>query len=376
MNRFYDKNIYINNSIYMLLSNIFQENFPVQYFDEGFFNDFLPVILNEMKKTKNDKISKEKDEKKYYHNIVKAIAQGEQVFFDEINIYENDIDTLKKGIRDEIKKYLPVDLQEVNLDISIENFIDGNVTILTIHEAPGLYLKKSVLPLIYTQIPFLPFDEFKIIQNDFIKYCFDSGVFKEESVIEEIETRFTNISKGDIDEDGFDMFLYCAELLLNINIIVISNKFIGCDNCKKYFFTSRIPERQILESRPCYFIYRYIDDTDATVYYKIDFLDINTKTILDDYSDFSIKRLIRKYNENYELNQIPQVFIEPTDIDRELPMIEIEIEQKTIKLLIGSTYNLYTLDHKLVGKMDIIDIKSENGICNIHWIDKYPQKLL
>jgi hypothetical protein len=51
-------------------------------------------------------------------------------------------------------------------------------------------------------------------------------------------------------------------------------------------------------------------------------------------------------------------------------------EQKTIKLLMGSTYNLYTLDHKLVGKMDIIDIKSQNGICNIHWIDKYPQKLL
>ena len=360
----------------MLLSNIFQEKFPVQYFDEDFFNVFLPSTLNEMKKTKNDKNAKEKEEKKYYNTLIRSIGDGEQVFFDEITIFENDIDTLEKCIRDEIKKYLPDDLKEVNLDISMENFRDGDVTILTISETPGLYLKKSVLPLISLQIPFFPFDEFKISQNDYIKYCFDSGVFKDESIIEEIETRFTNINKGEIDEDGFDMFLYCAELLLNINIIVISNKFIGCDNCKKYFFTSRIPQRQILESRPCYFIYRYIDDTNAIVYYKIDFLDINTKTILDDYSDFSIKRLIRKYNENYELNNIPQVSIEPTDIDRELPIIEIEIEQKPIKLLLGSTYNLYTLEHKLVGKLDIIDIKSENGICNIHWIDKYPEKLL
>jgi hypothetical protein len=95
-----------------------------------------------------------------------------------------------------------------------------------------------------------------------------------------------------------------------------------------------------------------------------------------DYSDFSIKRLIRKYKENFELNEISQVYMEPTDIDRDLPIIRIEIEQKEIKLILGSTYNLYTLDHKLVGKMDVIDIKSENGICNIHWIDKYPQKLL
>ena len=360
----------------MLLSNIFQQKFPVLYFDEGFFNDFLPSILNEMKKTKNDKVTKEREEKKYYNTIVRNIAQGEQVFFDEINIFENDIDIFEKGIEEEIKKYLPVDLQAMNINISIEDFLEGNLAILTISETPGLYLKKSVLPIIYNKIPILDFDEFKITQNEYIAYCFDSGLFKEESTKEEIANRLTNINKGEIDEDGLDIFLFCAEQLLNINIIVISNKFIGCDNCKKYFFTSRIPQRHIIEGRASYFIYRYIDNTNNIVYYKIDFLDINTKSILDDYSDFSIKRLIRKYNENYELNQIPQVSVEPTDNDRELPVIQIEIEQKPIKLLLGSTYNLYTLEHKLVGKMDVIDIKSGNGICNIHWIDKYPQKLL
>ena len=360
----------------MLLSNIFQQKFPTLYFDEGFFNVFLPLILNQINQKKNGKVTKERDEKKYYNTILRNISEDQSINFYEINIFENDIDEFEKGITEEIKKYLPDYLQSMNMDISMENFSEGNITILTISETPGLYLKKSVLPLIYTQIPFLPFDEFKINQTDYFRYCFDLGVFNEESSIDEIAARFTHINNGNIDEDGIDLFLFCAEQLLNINIIVISNKFIGCDNCKKYFFTSMIPQRHIIEGRPCYFIYRYIDDTNVIVYYKIDFLDINTRTILDDYSDFSIKRLIRKYNENYELNQIPQVSIEPTDNDRELPIIQIEIEQKTIKLLMGSTYNLYTLDHKLVGKMDLIDIKSENGICNIHWIDKYPQKLL
>ena len=359
----------------MLLSNIFQQKFPILYFDEGFLNDFLPAMLNEMKKTKNDTITKEKEEKKYYNNLVRSISEGKKIFFNEINIFDNDIEILENGIKDEIQKYFP-DGMKTNLDISILNFVEGNITVLTISEAPGLYLNKSVLPFIYNQIPFLPFDELKITQDDYLKYCFDSALFKEESTIDEIASRFTNINEGSIDEDGFDLFLFCAEQLLNINIIVVSNKFIGCDNCKKYFFTSSIPERNIIETRHCYFIYRYIKEDSTIVYYKIDFLDMDSKSILDDYSNFSIKRLIRKYNENYELNEIPKVSIEPTDNDQELPIIQIEIEQKVIKLLLGSTYNLYTLEHKLVGKMDIIDIKTENGICNIHWIDKYPQKLL
>jgi|694.fasta_scaffold88422_4 hypothetical protein len=358
----------------MLLSTIFQKNFPFLYFDEDFFNVFLPLILNQIN-LKKGKLSNERDEKKYYNTIIKNISEGVVINFNEINIFENDIDQFEKGIKDEIKKFIPDELQDLNMDISIENFLDGNITILTISETPGLYLKKSVLPFIYKQIPFLPLDYFNIQTKDFIQYCFDSDIFKE-GIIDEIAERFTNILEGEIDEDGFDLFLFCAEQLLKINIIVVSNKFIGCDDCKKYFFTSSISERHIYENRPCYFIYRHIDDTNHILYYKIDFLDINTKTILEDYHDFSIKRLIRKYNENYELNQIPRVSIEPTDNDRELPIIQIEIEKKIIKLLLGSTYNLYTLDHKLVGKMDIIDMKSQNGICNIHWIDKYPQKLL
>lgn len=358
----------------MLLSNIFQQKFPILYFGEGFLNDFLPPILNEMKKRKKEN-AKEKDEKKYYNSLAVSLAKLEPVFFNEIIIFDSDKDILEQAIKDEIKKYFPDDLK-MDLDISILNFVDGNITVLTITEVPGLYLDKSVLPFIYNQIPFLPFDELGITQNDYLKYCFDSALFKEESTIDEIIERFTNINQGYIDEDGFDLFLFCAEQLLNMNIIVVSNKFIGCDNCKKYFFTSSIPERNIIESRPCYFIYRYIKEDNTAVYYKINFLDMNTKNIVNDYSNFSIKRLIRKYNENYELNEVPKVSIEPTDNDQELPIIEVEIEQKKIKLLLGSTYNLYTLEHKLVGKMDVIDIKTENGICNIHWIDKYPQKLL
>jgi len=360
----------------MLLSTIFQQKFPLLYFDDGFYADFLPIILNAMKNKKNDKIAKERDEKKYYNSLARSIAQGEEIYFDDIEIYDSDIEIFNEFLIEEIKKFLPDDLQHLNVDISILNFIDGNLTILPIIETPGLYLKKSVLPIIYQKIPLLPLEDYGTTYDDYLTYCFESGVFNDEGSIDEISKRFKKLNEGAIDEDGFDLFLLCAEQLLKINIIVVSNKFIGCDNCKKYFFTSRIPERQIQEGRPSYFIYRYIDDTDTVSYYKIEFLNIDTKQIVSDYTDFSIKRLIRKYKENFELNEISQVYMEPTDIDRDLPIIRVEIEQKEIKLILGSTYNLYTLDHKLVGKMDVIDIKSDNGICNIHWIDKYPQKLL
>ena len=360
----------------MLLSNIFQQKFPLLYFDEEFYADFLPILLNALKTKKNDKITKERDEKKYYTSIIKSIAQGEPINFDNIEIYDNDVEIFNKFLTEEIKKYLPDDLQHRDLEISIINFLDGNLTILPISETPGLYLKKSVLPMIYEKIPLLPLEDYNTSNLQYITYCFESGVFNDAISIDELFDRFKALNEGSIDEDGLDLFLLCAERLLQINIIVVSNKFIGCDNCKKYFFTSRIPERQIQEGRPSYFIYRYIDDTDTASYYKIEFVNIDKKEIVRDYSDFSIKRLIRKYKENFELNEISQVYMEPTDIDRDLPIIRIEIEQKEIKLILGSTYNLYTLDHKLVGKIDVIDIKNENGICNIHWIDKYPQKLL
>jgi hypothetical protein len=360
----------------MILSNIFQQKFPLLYFDEGFYADFLPKILNAMKNKKKDNIAKEQNEKKYYNSLIRSIAQGEEIYFDDIEIYDSDVEIFNEFLIEEIKNYLPDDLQHLNLEISIINFVDGNLTILPISETPGLYLKKSILPIVYQKIPLLPLEDYNISDDNYLTFCFESGVFRDESTIDEITVRFKALNQGSIDEDGFDLFLLCAEQLLKINIIVVSNKFIGCDNCKKYFFTSSIPERQIQESRPSYFIYRFIDDTDSVSYYKIEFVNIDTKKIVSDYSDFSIKRLIRKYKENFELNEISQVYMEPTDIDRDLPIIRIEIEQKEIKLMLGSTYNLYTLDHKLVGKIDVIDIKNNNGICNIHWIDKYPQKLL
>lgn len=360
----------------MLLSNIFQQKFPIIYFDEGFLSDLLTKILNDMKKRKNDKNSREREEKKYYNSILQSMAKGEQVNYNDVNIYENDFDLLEIGLNEEIKKCFPDEFSKANISISIDNYVEDNITILTILDTPGLYLSKGVLPFIYNEMPFFPLDEFNIKQDDFFKYCFDSGNFKEDYTIEEIIQRFTDISNGAIDEDGLDNFLFCIEQLLNINIIVLSNKFIGCDNCSKYFFTSSIPNRHILEGRDSYFIYRYINDINKVLFYKINFLKIDTKVIVNDYSSFSIKRLIRKYNENYALNIVPKVTIEPTDNEQQLPIIEIEIEKQKIKLLLGSTYNLYTLDYKLVGKMDLIDINKDNGICNIQWIDKYPQKLL
>jgi hypothetical protein len=115
--------------------------------------------------------------------------------------------------------------------------------------------------------------------------------------------------------------------------------------------------------------------TESVTYLNIDFLDLSKKAI-GDLGEFSKKRLIRKYNENYELSEVRRVEWEPTDIDRELPIIELEIDSKLIRLLVGSTYNLYTLDKKLVGRIDILDFEGKNGTGNIEWIDKYPRKLL
>jgi hypothetical protein len=363
----------------MHLSNILQQQFPVSYFDPEFLLEILTTsILNKLIEQINKLIEQKKDnnkdrkKKKYYESILSNLRN---VDINDIDIDEHDIDTLETVLNEEIKKSFPDKYKDVNMMISIDNYAEDNITILTIEDTPGLYLCKSVLPFIDNKIEFFPFDELELTKDVYLDYCLNSGYFKEDT-IDEITKRFMDISLGQIDEDGLDIFLLCLEELKNINIIMISNKFIGCDNCSKYFFTSSLPNRNIIEDRDCYFIYRYINDQNIAQFHKINFLNINEKEIVNNYRTFSIKRLIRKYKENYELNGIPKVTVEPADNEQDLPIIEIEIETKKIQLLLGSTYNLYTTDYKLVGKMDLIDIDKNSGLCNIYWIDKYPQKLL
>jgi hypothetical protein len=267
-------------------------------------------------------------------------------------------------------------LAKKEIQIDMNDFKQDSLVFLTIRETPGLFLKKGFLPVVYNKQALLGelLKSKGVTFGQYIKYCFDSGLFTSEFSVEEIKDRFDNITYT--DDDGLDRFLYCAEELLNVNIVLISNKFVACDNCERYFFLTQLDKRVIREDRPIYFVYRYVEPTTESVtYLNIDFLDLSKKAI-GDLGEFSKKRLIRKYNENYELSEVRRVEWEPTDIDRELPIIELEIDSKLIRLLVGSTYNLYTLDKKLVGRIDILDFEGKNGTGNIEWIDKYPRKLL
>lgn len=358
------------------LHTIFQKYFPVSYFDEGFFYDLITNTLNAVKKTKINKDTKTVKEKAHYQEYLSKLGTGDtELPLQQIIIYEHDIGTITTSIINEVKKYLSEDLQALELTTSKNDFGEGKVYMPTLDDMPGLFLKRSVLPIIFNEVPWLPIEDYGITAEQYFDFCFDSGLFTDLYSKEEIMDYFQYINDGNIDEKNFELFILCTERMINKNIIIISNRFLGCDNCKKYFLTSQNQQRVIREDLPVYFLYRHISDKDDTIlYYKIDFIDINTKTIINDFNDFSIKRLIRKYNDDSV--EVQQVIIEPSDTDQELPVIEISINDTPIKLLVGSTYNLYTTEHKLVGKIDILEIDNENGIGNISWIDKYPQKLL
>ena len=114
-------------------------------------------------------------------------------------------------------------------------------------------------------------------------------------------------------------------------------------------------------------------------------MKINTyNEIKTEFSNMRLKRLIAQENERELLDKLV-VKYEPTDIGRKLPVIKVVIKGKTIRLLVGSTYNLYLYSkddilndtNVILGKIDVIDINKDDhiGKGNIRWIEGYQEIL-
>ena len=238
-----------------------------------------------------------------------------------------------------------------------------------------LYLIQGNLPLVSEKI------EMKtLIKNkkQFIQHCYSLNVFDRNDSEQSIEHKFDKLFM-----EYFDTFIYCIEEFLNMNLVCISpDKF---NQKTSFIFKSSISERKFLCDRETEFYY-----FDKNVWYNVQYLDISTmkrKTyndIKNKFTDIRLKRLLTQENERESLDGLV-IKYEPTDIGRKLPVIKITINGKTVRLLVGSTYNLYLYGkddilndtNVILGKIDVIHINKEESIgkANIRWIEGYQDIL-
>lgn len=238
-----------------------------------------------------------------------------------------------------------------------------------------LYLIQYCIPIVY-QLTDLKL----IIENeeDFIQFCFGLHIFDRNDTVLTIQHKFTNNFF-----EYLDNFIFCIEQYKNTNIVCISENKFGQKNSN--VLKSMISEKNYVINRPTLFLYYNRDNLYNVTYYNIqnntlhDYNDIKTQ-----YNDIRLKRLLKLEYEKVDLNKLV-IRYEPTDIGRKLPVINVTINGESIKLLVGSTYNLYLYSHDdkltekniLIGKIDIIHIHGEDkvGKGNIYWIEGYQDLL-
>jgi hypothetical protein len=203
-------------------------------------------------------------------------------------------------------------------------------------------------------------------------------VFDRNDTVQSIEHKFDTLFM-----EYLDIFIYCIEEFLDINLVCISpDKFGQKNSCIKKSFVS---DRKFLIQRESRFFYFDNDEWYSIDYLEMSAMKLNTyNEIKTEFSDMRLKRLIAQENERELLDKLV-VKYEPTDIGRKLPVIKVVMNGKTIRLLVGSTYNLYLYSkddilndtNAILGKIDVIDINKDEhiGKGNIRWIEGYQEIL-
>jgi hypothetical protein len=258
----------------------------------------------------------------------------------------------------------------------------SDITILSYNFAEVLYFTHGLVPIITRDeaplIPLMLSKNGEVDMEQYMIYSFNTKIFSDITSVEELKLLYSGLQFD--NELDLDRFLYCAEEMLGINIFMLSNKFPTCENCNKYIFTSISGNRIIREDRPVYFLYRLVNDDNSMTFHKIKFIDLTSSNIVDTPNVIAYGRLINKYNDNNEIIDVKKVEFEPSDVNRDLPVIEVIVPidnvPTQVKLFVGSTYNLYSMNKELVGRLDIISVNNTRGLGNIEWIEKYPKKLL
>jgi hypothetical protein len=350
----------------------FKSIIPYQYF---FINDemakaILTIYLDEVEKALNESSLGDKQKLLKSVNSFKKVLSKVYNFDIATNLIKYDF-IVNVNFNDIFQKTISEVFSIENISLDANNFEE--YLYLTYNFSNGLYLKHGFVPIVNGETSLIPLTKDYTI-DDFYKHCLETDIFSDAVSKDDIKEIYENLVWD--DEINLDRFLYCAEDLLNINIVLISNKFQHCDKCNKYMFTSILGNRSIKEGIPVYFVYRHISENNTMNFYSIKFLDLNELKIVDELVDFSFARLINKYNENNEIIELKKIEHEPSDINKELPIIEIQLDDQTFQLFVGVNYNLYSMKKDLVGKLDIVSVSGNNGIANIEWIVKDPKKVL
>jgi len=266
-------------------------------------------------------------------------------------------------------------LENIEKIVSLTEDEKTSLVVLKNNEYHYLYLVQNNVPICYEVIDL---KTLIIDQQDFIQFCFSQTIFDRNDTLLSIENKYINHFF-----EYLDNFVYCIEQYIDINIVCISPNKFGQHNSN--VLKSMISEKQFLLNRPTNIYYYHNDNLYIIKYYNLienrifDYNEIKTP-----HSDFRLKRLLKIEYEKVDLDKLV-IRYEPTDIGRKLPVINVTINHKTVKLLVGSTYNLYlyssgdTINEKniIVGKIDIISINGDEkvGKGNIYWIEGYQDLL-
>jgi hypothetical protein len=266
-------------------------------------------------------------------------------------------------------------LENVDTIASLNQDEKDSFVLLKNNEYHYLYLVQYNVPICYE---LLDYKSFIPNEQDFIEFCFSQNVFDRNDTVLSIEHKYLNNFF-----EYLDNFIYCIEEYTNVNIICVSPNKFGQHNSN--VLKSMISMKRFLVNRPTSIFYYEKDNLYTIKYYNIMTRSIhNHNEIKNQHSDVRLKRLLKVEYEKVDLDKLV-IRYEPTDIGRKLPIINVNINSKSIKLLVGSTYNLYLYDngdiinekHVIIGKLDIININGEDkvGKGNIYWIEGYQDLL-
>lgn len=340
--------------------------FPIDYLTRDDIQQIVGDLIGKMIPIIQTRPTKERKE------LQKKITSWAQlVDSDDLDKIILDTDAINE-LSDVLDEFVFEILKKI---VKLSDDEERSFQLLTNKNFPYLYLVQGCLPVSYENI-----DIKSLIRDrdEFIEFCFSQNVFDRNDTVRSIDDKFVNHF-----DEYLDNFIYCLEEYNDTNIVCLSYSKFG--QSSSFVFKSSISEKRFLINRPTLF-YLY----EKGQWYTISFLDLERDTlrtyneIRTRMTDSRLKRLLTIEYEKVNLDKLV-IRYEPTDIGRRLPVINITIHGKSVKLLVGSTYNLYLYSsgyeinetNVIIGKIDIVNINNDDkvGKANIYWIEGYKDLL-
>ena len=340
----------------MSIEQEFKNYFPMGYLSEDSLDDFLGEF---MATCINEIASKKKELKGKYNQWRQFIKEKR---YSDIKLENKEEKTV---FLDTLQMHL-----EGDIPFHIDTIIPNEFNLLSISKFPFLYLLDGYIPLIIESANFYELFSLENV-DEFIDSCFENGIFDVTYTRDEISELFLNEYELHLDN-----FLACLEIYLNINIVCITGNPQLFRQKEANVLVSK--KTKLLANRPTHLIY-YNGNGE---WFRVEYLNLNDNKLYfyQDLKNPHILRLKNLLDIQYKKENLDAVYIqyEPSDIGRELPVIELEISGKPYQFLVGCTYNLYLSKrdvNRLVGKLDISvkpDKESGIGRANVFWAEGYP----